>query len=270
MRFKTKYKSCLWTRNDIWGDLLCKEKSFLRPKWDALMGTVRSRKRRRRPISSMLEGSLKNWYHPFFYDYKSLEPKARANQVYKYNRWGYRNTLALLFSFRRFYGDISHRSFKRFCSPWVTRRHPTQRVMEALEGRLDVCLYRVGFFHSIYYSRQAVLHHGVLINGKKTKNRNYVLKKGDLVEFCPEHREKIKSRLLKRFELHMSPYAFSARFHFTNKHKYIWHLIPTPSWIQTDYSSLSFIFCSDQISMVPFPFKPDLDQVLWASKYGRL
>ena len=31
MRFKPKYKSCLWSRTDIWRDLLCKEKTILPP-----------------------------------------------------------------------------------------------------------------------------------------------------------------------------------------------------------------------------------------------
>ena len=51
-----------------------------------------------------------------------------------------------------------------------------------LEKRLDVTLYRLGVFHSIFYSCQAILHNKIIVNGKFINNGNSMLRKGDFVE----------------------------------------------------------------------------------------
>lgn len=263
MRFKKRYKSCLWTRTNIWGDLLAKEKTFLRPKWDSMMAILRSQKRRRR-----YKGKINRYFYRICHNYKYLQPRTRANQVFKYNRIGYRNTLALLICLRRFYGDLGHKAFKKFCRPSFNLKNPSQDLLSSLEGRLDICLYRLKFFHSIYYSRQAILHNKVLVNGKKIGYSGFILKKGDLVEFCPNHRAAIRARLSSRYKRSRSP---SFRFsRLSNRSKLKYQAYPTAKWIQTDYSNLSFILSSDVCAPGIFPFRANIDEALWASKYGFL
>nr|YP_009092603.1 ribosomal protein S4 [Colpomenia peregrina]AIR12167.1 ribosomal protein S4 [Colpomenia peregrina]WVH38371.1 ribosomal protein S4 [Colpomenia sinuosa] len=265
MRFKNKYKSCLWSRTNIWGDLLAKEETFLRPKWDSMIAILRSQKRRHRPLVN-----IDRYRHPICHDYKYLKPRSRANQVFKYNRIGYRNTLSILFCLRRFYGDLNHKMFKNFCKPALKSKDPSQMLLNSLEGRLDICLYRLGFFHSIYYSRQAILHNKVLINGKKIGHCGFVLQKGDYVEFCPSQRGAIKARLVARFKRFRSSYIRLERWRLSHRYKLQLHLQPTPNWIQTDYPSLSFIVCSEVGVPVMYPFRANIDEALWASKYSYL
>lgn len=265
MRFKQKYKSCLWSRTNIWGDLLAKEKTFLRPKWDSIIAILRSQRRRHRPLVN-----IERYRHPICHDYRFLKPRTRANQVFKYNRIGYRNTLSLLLCIRRFYGDLSHKAFKNFCQPALKSKDPSQYLLRSLEGRLDMSLYRLGFFHSIYYSRQAILHNKVLVNGKKIGHGGFILQKGDYVEFCPTQRSAIRARLVARYKRFRSAHVRLERWRLSHRYKLKLHLQPTPKWIQTDYSNLSFIFSSEVSTPLIFPFRANVDEALWASKYGYL
>lgn len=265
MRFKSRYKSCLWSRTNIWGNLLAKEKTFLRPKWDGMIAILRSQKRRHRALLD-----INRYRYPVCHDYNFLQPRVRANQVFKYNRIGYRNTLSLIFCLRRFYGDLSHKGFKKFCRPAFNLKDPSRNLLSLLEGRLDICLYRLGFFHSIYYSRQAILHSKVIVNGKKTSCGGFVLRKGDVVEFCSEHRAAIRARLVARYKPFRSAIARLERWRLSHRYKLQLHLQPTPKWIQTDYSNLSFVVSSNVCVPLIFPFRANIDEALWASKYGYL
>lgn len=273
MRFKHKYKSCLWTRTDIWGDLLCKEKTFLRPKWDTIMGILGSQRRRRRPLSKNRFNSNQaspRLTHFLCHDYKFINTRTRPNHIFKYNRWGYRNTLSLMLCLRRFYGDLNHKAFKKICNSLFKSKEPSQKLLSVLEGRLDVCLYRLGFFHSIFYSRQAISHNKVLVNGKKVGCGSFILQKGDYVEFCPSQRFAIKTRLLSRYKHFRSFNMKMERWRLSHRFKFELHLQPTPKWIQTDYSNLSFMLSSDISVPVIYPFRADVDEALWFSKYGYL
>nr|YP_009003436.1 ribosomal protein S4 [Costaria costata]AGW80349.1 ribosomal protein S4 [Costaria costata] len=265
MRFKHRYKSCLWSRTDIWGDLLSKEKTFLRPKWDSIIGVLGSQKRRHRPLAN-----INRYRHPLCHDYNFVKPRVRPNQIFKYNRLSYRNTLSLLLCIRRFYGDLSHKAFKRFCQPLVSLKTPAQKLIGSLEGRLDISLYRLGFFHSIYYSRQAILHNKVLVNGEKIGYGGFILQKGDFVEFCPSQRSAIRARLVARYKRFRSFHVKLERWRLSNRFKFELYLYPTPKWVQTDYSNLSFILSSDICAPVMYPFRVDVDEALWASRYGHL
>lgn len=265
MRFKHKYKSCLWSRTNIWGDLLAKEHTFLSPKWDSMIAILRSQKRRHRPLVN-----INRYRHPICRDYNFLQPRSRSNQVFKYNRIGYRNTLSLILCLRRFYGDLSHKAFKSFCQPSFNLKNPSLNLLETLEGRLDMCLYRLGFFHSIYYSRQAIQHNKILVNGKKMGHGGFVLKKGDYVEFCPTQRSAIRARLVARYKRFRSSEVRSVRWRLAHRYKLQLQLQPTPKWIQTDYSNLSFILSSSICPPFMYPFRVNVDEALWASKYGYL
>nr|YP_011008146.1 ribosomal protein S4 [Egregia menziesii]WBP70047.1 ribosomal protein S4 [Egregia menziesii] len=265
MRFKHRYKSCLWSKIDIWGDLLSKEKTFLRPKWDNIISILVNQKRRHRPLVN-----INRYRYPLCHNYDFFKPRVRPNQIFKYNRISYRNTLSLLLCIRRFYGDLNKKAFKKFCQPLVTLKNPSQKLIESLEGRLDISLYRLGFFHSIYYSRQAILHNKVLVNGKKIGHRGFILQKGDYVEFCPSQRSAIKARLVARYKRFRSFHVKLERWRLSNRFKFELHLQPTPKWIQTDYSNLSFILSSNVCGPVIYPFRVDLDEAIWASKYGYL
>ena len=234
MRFKPKYKSCFWTKTDIWGNLL-KKRGFLKPKWERLLGSLISKKRRR--------------YQKLCKNYSLLKPSSRPNQPYKYPRWDFRNSLSNRLSLRRFYGDLSYTFFKKI----AYRTKTINNFVQILESRLDITLYRLGFFSSIFESRQAVLHGKVLVNGKKIIFDHFLLKFGDIVEFCPSYRVILQNNILLRRK--NIEYLFRLKVH------------PTPMWIQTDYSNLSFIVIGKINLTIFYPFYLELDEILCSSKY---
>lgn len=234
MRFKPRYKSCFWAKVDIWGGLLRKRNSFLRSKWDRMLGTLYSRKRRR--------------YQRLCKNYRLIKPSSRANQPYKFPRWAFRNSLANRLCLRRFYGDLGYKQFKRLC-----RVTPRDTLIQTLESRLDINLYRLGFFSSIFESRQMITHGKVFVNGNKVNFDHYLLQLGDLIEFDKASHAVLRLNLVTR----------------RRNAKVVDRLAlsPTPRWIQTDYPSLSFIVVDKIHLAFFFPFRVEFDEVQSSLKY---
>jgi len=233
MRFKPRYKICFWTKTDIWGTLL--KKSFCKVKWNRLIGSLISRKKRR--------------YQKLCKNYNLLRPASRPNQPYKYPRWNFRNSLSNKILVRQFYGDLNYKSLKRLC-----RLKTIQNLIKCLESRLDINLYRLGFFSSIFESRQAILHGKVLVNGKRMTFDHFLLKSGDIVEFESCYKVCLYNQILLRRK----------NRDYVDRLK----LEPTPDWIQTDYSNLSFIFVADVNLAIFYPFRIDFDEILGSFKYA--
>ena len=235
MKFKTRYKSCLWSRTDIWGDLIRRKNTFLKVKWDRMIGVLASKKRRR--------------YQQLCKNYNLVRPEMRPNQPYKFPRWAFRNSLSNRVCLRRFYGDLNHHSLYK-----LARGKTLNQFVEVLEMRLDINLYRLGFFTSIFESRQAILHRKVLVNGQIVNSGAYLLQSGDLVEFCPTFRNYIKSRFI----------GSRQKTSYIQRPK----IKPTPFWIHTDYASLSFIVRGGATLCIFYPFRVELDNILFSLKYG--
>lgn len=235
MKFKSRYKSCLWSRKDVWGTLLKKKNTFLRVKWDRMMAILSSQQRRK--IGKKL-----------CKDYSLIKPSTRSNQVYNYVRWGFRNSLSNRLCVRRFYGDINHKSFRNIC-----KVNNSDQLSQALESRLDINLYRLEFFTSIYSSRQAILHGKVLVNSKKITFGHFLLKFGDVVEFCPSFRPFIFDYLMQR-----------NKYRFKND-----RLIKLSSkWVLCDYSNLFFIINGPIKPFLFYPYRFDLDELISFANYG--
>lgn len=235
MKFKSRYKSCSWARKDVWGTLLQKKHTFLRVKWDRIMAILSSRKRRRG------QNLCK--------DYSLVKPTSRPNQVYKYPRWGFRNSLSNRLCARRFYGDVSHKSFRKLC-----KVNSVEQLAQSLESRLDINLYRLKFFPSIYSSRQAILHGKILVNSKKITFGHFSLKFGDIVEFCPTFRSFVRTQFLSR----------SKNQHFRNRLR----LEFSSQWIVSDYSNLSFVVNGSIKPFLYYPYRFDLDELISYANYG--
>jgi len=48
--------------------------------------------------------------------------------------------------------------------------------------RLDIILFNLGFFHSLYGARQAILHKNIYINGQVITKHSFLLESGDIVK----------------------------------------------------------------------------------------
>lgn len=80
----------------------------------------------------------------------------------------------------------------------------------------------------------------------------------------------LQDRLLTRYKHFRSFRMRMERWRLSHRFKFELHLQPTPSWIQTDYSNLSFVLVSDVQIPVMYPFRANVDESLWASKYAYL
>nr|YP_011008076.1 ribosomal protein S4 [Dictyotopsis propagulifera]WBP69942.1 ribosomal protein S4 [Dictyotopsis propagulifera] len=232
MKFKSVYKSCFWAKTDIWGNLL--DKKFLKVKWAKILKILANKKKKR--------------YQKFCKNHNLLKPIMRSNHIYKYPYWFFKNSLLNKTCIRRFYGDINSKIFKNLCF-----NKTPKSLIQLLESRLDINLYRLGFFKSIFKSQQAILHGKVFVNKKLVTFDHFLLKPGDLVEFCPKFRTSVQKDILIRR---------SCMF-YSNRLK----LKPTPWYIHTDYSSLSFIVSGKVNLLLFYPFKIEFDEVLNSSKY---
>ena len=90
-----------------------------------------------------------------------------------------------------FYGKLSeknlnqiyrnaYRKFKNQRSDYLKNKN--FYLIDLLEKRLDIILYRTTFVNSIRTAQQLISHGKVFVNGKKTTISSYCVQKGDLLE----------------------------------------------------------------------------------------
>jgi ribosomal protein S4 len=57
-------------------------------------------------------------------------------------------------------------------------------LMENLESRLEIIIWRVHFVLSVRNSQQLISHGHVYVNGFRMTKKNYLVKKGDIITFA--------------------------------------------------------------------------------------
>src|SRR5947209_3841962 len=75
-----------------------------------------------------------------------------------------------------------------------------ENIIKKLESRLDVVLYRICFFKTIFAARQSINHGQVFVNNKRVVFSGYILKPGDLIKINKETRKSLKDTLLKKYK----------------------------------------------------------------------
>lgn len=87
-----------------------------------------------------------------------------------------------LLKLRRFYGNLSRKKFRSlFLHSFLNSNFLGKSFICLLESRLDILLYRAGFFKSVFSSRQYILHKGIDVNGVSIYKPNYTIQLLDLV-----------------------------------------------------------------------------------------
>jgi small subunit ribosomal protein S4 len=82
-----------------------------------------------------------------------------------------------------YYGNIGERQFRRYYAEASRRRGDTgDLLLELLERRLDMVVYRMKFVATIFAARQFVSHGHVKVNGKRVTISSYSVKDGDAIE----------------------------------------------------------------------------------------
>lgn len=101
-----------------------------------------------------------------------------------------------------FYGFLTEKYFKKSLALSLKNSKINNNkiklnlfLIQNLEKRLDVTLYRSHFSSSIRGARQLISHKHVQVNKKTVKSNSYILKKGDLVEIKSKKHHLITSNV---------------------------------------------------------------------------
>jgi len=85
--------------------------------------------------------------------------------------------------------DIGERQLRRAFDKAVRGEGKTgERLLAALECRLDAVVLRAGFARTIYQARQFVSHRHFLVNGDRVNIPSYRLRPGDVISLHPRSR----------------------------------------------------------------------------------
>ena len=135
---------------------------------------------------------------------KSLFSTEQVNQVFtdpalKHNssqklsktRSEYGNKLRESRKLSLFYGNLSKKYLQKVfqrCSSSPSRT--TEKIFLSLESRLDVVLYRAGFFESVVAAKQMIRTGGITVNKKKIISPGYIVIPGDIVSVSGKKNKK--------------------------------------------------------------------------------
>jgi ribosomal protein S4 len=95
----------------------------------------------------------------------------------------YKHRLSNKQKFKSFYGNMSYSCLKRLFTKLKQKGsfNVIDKLIVLMEKRLDIFLFRVGLYSSIFESKQAINHKKINVNGRLVENGNYLLKEGDYI-----------------------------------------------------------------------------------------
>jgi small subunit ribosomal protein S4 len=89
-----------------------------------------------------------------------------------------------------YYGNIGEKQFRKIYQEAVRRKGDTsENLIELLERRLDIVVYRMKLAITVFAARQLVNHGHVTVNGKRIDIPSFRLKDGDEVSVIGKMRE---------------------------------------------------------------------------------
>lgn len=143
--------------------------------------------------------SFFNRYKPFTnYSHQTSKFASQGNSFKK----KFKNNLLAKRTFSYLYGGLPKKYLKAQMNQIYRSkkpRNPNQICTEFFESRLDSVLYRAKFCKSVRSARQLILHKHVKVNGVIERNKDYILKKGDLITFDLKQIKSIKKNLQEKF-----------------------------------------------------------------------
>ena len=94
-----------------------------------------------------------------------------------------------------------------------------ENFIKIVESRLDVALYRICFFPTIFSAKQWIYHGHVLVNKKVVSLPGYQLKAGDVISISPEKntllKKKISSLIAKKLRISSTHYFVRISLFYT-------------------------------------------------------
>lgn len=89
-----------------------------------------------------------------------------------------------------FYGLLEGQFKKYYLKANKMKGNTAEHLIQLLEERIDICVYRAGLAPTVTAARQLVRHGHFTLNGKKVNIPSIQLKKGDVVEVKAKTKEK--------------------------------------------------------------------------------
>ena len=88
------------------------------------------------------------------------------------------------------YGMMTEKQLRKYYNAAVNMKGPTvTHLLEQLECRLDVIVYRLGFGATIFAAHQLVAHGHILVNGKKVDIRSFQVRPGMVISVKEKSRK---------------------------------------------------------------------------------
>ncbi len=198
--YKPRYKICYQLKNKVWINKNSKISGF---------NNLRSSRTNilfaRRRLKSMKWVTIRRFLIP------RIRNRSRA-------QFHYKNMFQKKQQVKKFYGHIKEYQLQHiFKDKWKQQKSFKQNIfVSILEKRLDVLLYRVKIFPTIFACNQFICHQGININGNLVKNINYPLKYGDIITFNENHWELIYDRLYEKLINRESGHDMLSSYYYKN------------------------------------------------------
>jgi ribosomal protein S4 len=150
------------------------------------------------PLIENSKKEVKYLKHTALYSIDQINLELRKNRIQKSSDFGYQ--LQERKKLRWFYGGISTRNLRKIFKESYTKDLTLgSSVFQTLEKRLDVVLYRSGFFGSIYEARQWVFNKRIFINDRLINRPSYQMQPGDILTIQEKWHLLLIQNILERF-----------------------------------------------------------------------
>lgn len=142
------------------------------------------------------------------YSIDQINLELRRNRILKSSDFGYQ--LQERKKLRWFYGGISTGNLRKiFKESYAKDLTLGSSVFQILEKRLDVVLYRSGFFGSIYEARQWIFNKRIYINDRLINRPSYQMQPGDIVTIQEKWHLLLVQNILERFLVFLKKVKFA-------------------------------------------------------------
>lgn len=154
----------------------------------------------------------KNILKNFFFNFVAVKSKINTWQRL---RFFFKESLLMKNAVRKYFdGQFSLSYFKKAFKKPQTRCFSMSSVFIRPEFRLDVLLWRLKIFSSVFFAKKAIRNKQVTVNGL-SKNFDFYLVKGDVIKFSQTKTYSLKKYFLKYFKVIFLPSFIELDF-YTN------------------------------------------------------
>ena len=144
----------------------------------------------------------KNILKNFFFNFVSVKSKVGSWQRL---RFFFKENLLMKNAVKKYFnGQFSLSFFKKLSQKHRTRTFTISSIFIRPEFRLDILLWRLKIFSSVFFAKRAIRNNQISVNGL-TKNFSFYLVKGDVIKFSPIKIYSLKKHFLKYFKVIFIP-----------------------------------------------------------------